>query len=99
MKSIHVKKSKQIVRLLKQKREENGITQRQLARTLHLRQNQISKIETNERRIDLLELINYCRGVDIDFMDFCNEIDGIINKRAKNHARTKQESEVEHEVR
>ena len=62
MKSIHVKKYKQIVRLLKQKREENGITQRQLARTLHLRQNQISKIETNERRIDLLELINYCRG-------------------------------------
>lgn len=81
MKSIHVKKYKQIVRLLKQKREQAGITQKQLAQTLHLKQTQISKIETNERRIDLLELVNYLRGIDVPFMDFAAEVSEIVNKK------------------
>ena len=42
--------------------EAAGITQKQLASKMHLRQVTISKIETCERRIDLLELINYCGG-------------------------------------
>lgn len=60
--SIHRSKYKEIIRLLVQLRKEQGVTQCQLARNMHLRQGIISKIETCERRIDLLELINYCRG-------------------------------------
>ena len=48
--------------MLVEKRKQAGVTQKQLASKIHLRQNIISKIETCERRIDLLELINYCGG-------------------------------------
>lgn len=72
--SIHRSKYKQIIRLLVQRRKEQGVTQNQLARNMHLRQGIISKIETCERRMDLLELINYCRGVNISFIDFVAEV-------------------------
>lgn len=48
--------------MLVERRKTAGITQKQLASKIHLRQVIISKIETCERRIDLLELINYCGG-------------------------------------
>lgn len=74
MKSIHRKRYKEITALLVEKRKLAGVTQKQLARVLHLRQNIISKIETNERRIDLLELIQYLDGLNVPFRDFVNEV-------------------------
>lgn len=60
--------------MLVEKRKASGITQKQLASKMHLRQVIISKIETCERRIDLLELINYCGGVNVPFLTFAEEV-------------------------
>lgn len=62
MYSIHRQKYKKIISMLVERRKAAGITQKQLASKIHLRQVIISKIETCERRIDLLELIYYCGG-------------------------------------
>lgn len=69
--------------MLVEKRKQAGITQKQLASKLHLRQNIISKIETCERRIDLLELINYCGGVNYPFLSFVQEVSEKVIKDEK----------------
>lgn len=60
--------------MLVERRKTAGITQKQLASKIHLRQVIISKIETCERRIDLLELINYCGGINVPFLQFVSEV-------------------------
>ena len=72
--SIHRSKYKVIINMLVEKRKQAGVTQKQLASKINLRQNIISKIETCERRIDLLELINYCGGVNYSFLSFVQEV-------------------------
>lgn len=69
--SIHRQKYKKIIAMLVERRKAAGITQKQLASKMHLRQVIISKIETCERRIDLLELINYCGGGKCFFPAIC----------------------------
>lgn len=75
MRSIHNKRYKAIIAYIRGKREEAGITQKQMTKVMHLRQNIISKIETCERRIDLLELLQYCRGVNVSIKEIVEHLD------------------------
>jgi transcriptional regulator with XRE-family HTH domain len=43
-------------------RKEAGLTQRQLAAKLGREQNYVARIETRQRRLDLVELIQLCRA-------------------------------------
>ena len=63
-----------MIALLRGKREANGITQIQLAEKLNVSQAVVSKIETCERRIDVVELIDVCQAINISFVDFVNEL-------------------------
>lgn len=72
--SIHSTSYKQMIALLRAKRIENNITQEQLASNLGVNQGVVSKIETCERRIDVIELMNICRCINIDFIEFVTEI-------------------------
>ena len=67
---------------MRKKREEAGITQKDMTKVMHLRQNIISKIETCERRIDLLELLQYCGGVNVSIQEIVDHLDRI-NTSAK----------------
>lgn len=69
MRSIHDKRYRRIIAFIVGHREEAGITQVQLSKMLHLRQEIISKIENCDRRIDILELIDYCSHVGISISD------------------------------
>lgn len=40
-----------------------------------MQQSYVSKIETCERRLDILELMNICEALDLSFIDFVREID------------------------
>lgn len=62
-----------MIALLRQKRELAGITQIQLSNKLGVSQTIISKIETCERRIDVIELIDICNVINVSFVDFLNE--------------------------
>jgi transcriptional regulator with XRE-family HTH domain len=47
-------------------RKAAGLTQRQLAAALGREHNFIARIETGQRRLDLVELVQLCRACDAD---------------------------------
>lgn len=77
-KSIHQKRYHTIIALLRQKREAAGITQIQLAEKLNVSQTVVSKIETCERRLDVVELIDICDAISISYLDFLSELNNKI---------------------
>ena len=74
-KSIHTKLYQRMIARLRAKREEKGLSQYQLSQILNVPQPYVSRIETCERRIDILELMNICEALDISLIDFVREID------------------------
>ena len=74
-KSIHSHLYHQVIERLRGKREKMGIAQAQLADLLKVNQTFVSRIETCERRLDILELMNICEALDLSFIDFVREID------------------------
>ncbi|MBD5213237.1 MAG: helix-turn-helix transcriptional regulator [Bacteroidales bacterium] len=73
-KSIHQTRYHIMIALLRQKRELAGITQIQLSNKLGVSQTVVSKIETCERRIDVIELIDICNVINVSFVEFLNEL-------------------------
>jgi transcriptional regulator with XRE-family HTH domain len=56
--------------LLRQMRKDAGLRQSELAERLGKPQSFVSKVETGERRLDLIELRDYCAGCGIDLRSF-----------------------------
>lgn len=56
--------------LLKSTRESAGMTQTALAKKLNRPQSFVSKYESGERRIDLIELREICKALKISLTDF-----------------------------
>jgi len=56
--------------LLRETRETAGVTQAELARRLNVPQSFVSKIESGERRIDLVELQAVCAALNTSLTDF-----------------------------
>lgn len=55
-KSIYSKNHRYLVKQLKKARKEAGLTQREVAQLLGKTQSYISKIESGQRRIDIVQL-------------------------------------------
>ena len=53
---IYTKKHKRIIKRLIQARKKSGLTQKQVAKKLARSQSYISKIESGQRKIDIIEL-------------------------------------------
>ena len=66
---------KPLLALLRQLRSDAGLTQAQLAARLHRDQTFVSKYESGERRLDILELRAVCRATDMDFVEFIERLD------------------------
>ena len=73
-KSIHQKRYRTMIALLRKRRETIGMTQIQLAEKLNISQAVVSKIETCERRLDLIELIDVCDSMNVSIVEFFNEL-------------------------
>ena len=73
-KTIHSEEYTALLRLLRQKRQDAGLTQLQLARALKASQSFIGKCERGERRIDVLELQAFCRVLGIELQAFMVEL-------------------------
>ncbi len=73
-KSIHNSSYKAVIALLRQKRTERGVTQEKMAELLEISQATLSKIESCERRLDIIELRQFCRVLNIPFLEFMGEI-------------------------
>ena len=66
----------QLLELLKQVRNEAGLRQIDLAKRLKQPQSYISKYESGERRLDLLELNQVCKACGISLVEFVKRFDG-----------------------
>ena len=73
-KTIHSVEYTALLKLLRQKRQDAGLTQLQLARALKTSQSFIGKCERGERRIDVLELQAFCRVLGIELQAFMVEL-------------------------
>ena len=74
-KSIHSHLYHQVIGRLRSKREMGGVTQVQLAELLKVNQAFVSKVESCERRLDIIELHHICQVLGISFVDFIQEVD------------------------
>lgn len=69
--------------LLRKVREDLGVTQTQLADLLEATQTFVSKCERGERRLDVIELRQWCTALGIDFGDFAQQLNALSEKPGK----------------
>jgi transcriptional regulator with XRE-family HTH domain len=69
-KSIFSVAQEKLQKLLRQVRTEAGFTQNELAEKLQRPQSFVSKYESGERRLDLVELRQICDALKISLSDF-----------------------------
>lgn len=73
-KSIHSKNYKSLLAWLKQERLAKGLSMRKLAEQLECPHSLIGKIEQGERRLDIVEYVEYCKSLSIDPVEGINLI-------------------------
>lgn len=70
MKGIPDKAEQALLQMLRRMRIDAGVTQADLATRLGVPQSVISKYESGERRLDILELRQVCRALGLSLPDF-----------------------------
>lgn len=63
------------------RRNELGLTQRSLGDKLGVVHSFVGKVETGDRRLDIFEFIEYCKGLDLDPIEVLKEIDAQFNNQ------------------
>lgn len=74
-KSIYTEEYKLMLDALRRMREVAGVTQAELAKRLGITQSALSKWERGERRMDVIEVRNYCLAMYTDFRTFITDIE------------------------
>lgn len=69
-KSRYSKKYAQLLRTLREARKDAGLTQTQVAQHFDAHASFVSKCESGERRIDVVELAEFCRLYGIRLAEF-----------------------------
>lgn len=64
--SIHTERQKRLIELLRTTREKAGITQIQLARRLGKYKTYVSKYETGERQLDVVEFMAVAEALGLE---------------------------------
>ncbi len=75
-KTIYSQDSKILTNALRNGRKAQGLTMRQLAEKMDVHHSVIGKIETGERRLDVIEFIEYCNILGIEPNNIINAIIG-----------------------
>jgi transcriptional regulator with XRE-family HTH domain len=66
--------------LLKRIRQDKGIRQIELAEKLGVPQSFVSKYESGDRQLDILELRQVCKAVGISMQDFIRKLEDSLNE-------------------
>lgn len=72
--TLHSPAYKRFLRELKAMRLRAGLSQEQVAKKLRQRQTYVSKSENGERRLDLIEWLNFCRACGEDPKGFLDRL-------------------------
>lgn len=78
-KSLYKKENEIFVQVFTELRNKKGLLQTDLAKKLNVHQSFISKIETGQRRVDIIELREICRQLNTNIVDFCKAFEKKIN--------------------
>lgn len=70
VKSVHSVEYRAFLRLLKRARKDADLTQEQVARALGVPQSMVSRCESGERRVDVIELRAFARLYKWEVQDF-----------------------------
>jgi transcriptional regulator with XRE-family HTH domain len=76
-KTIYSQDQTRLLGLLKSARSEAGLTQAQLAQRLRVPQSFVSKYESGERRLDLIELREICKIFEISLISLLKRFDDL----------------------
>jgi len=68
-KSLQTRKHRQLAELLRTIRIESGLTQVDIAERLGETQSAVSKVESGQRRLDLVQLQTYCKAIGVSLRD------------------------------
>ena len=60
--------------MLRKKRLDANLSQKELAKRLSVKRSFVGKTERGERRIDVIELQAMCRALGVDFIEFMIEL-------------------------
>jgi transcriptional regulator with XRE-family HTH domain len=74
------KNQKALLALLRQIRVDAGLLQADLGKALRMPQSVVSKYESGERRLDILELRQVCDAVGLSLGDFVERLDQALKK-------------------
>ena len=74
MSSIHDPRDRRLIQKLIAIRELRKITQVELATSLEKNQSYIAKVENYDRRIDIIELYDWLKALDVPIENFLKEI-------------------------
>ncbi len=74
-KNLWTERQERLQSLLRSLRRESGLTQVQLADRLGRPQSYVSKYETGERRLDILELQDICTACGSTLSSFCKKLE------------------------
>lgn len=80
-KSIYTDEYRVLLRLLREAREESGVTQVELARRLAQTQSYVSKIELGDRRLDLVQLRTILIALGANLRDFVARFEAALADR------------------
>jgi len=73
-KSQHTREYRRLIEALREAREQSGFTQQEVAKRLRVYASFVSKCESGERRLDVVELAEFCRIYDIDLVSFLRSV-------------------------
>jgi len=82
-KSLNSKEAKILIEMIYQLRASSGLRQSDLAKALKVPQSFISKLESGERRIDLIELRTVLSFLKTDLIEFVMEFEKRIHESRK----------------
>lgn len=68
------------MRLLRDIRQDAHLTQRQVAERLQHHQAFVSRSETGERRLDVIELRALCRALDVPIREFIDRLEAELER-------------------
>jgi transcriptional regulator with XRE-family HTH domain len=75
VKGIPEKAEEKLQNLIRRIRADAGVTQAELATRLGMPQSVVSKFESGERRLDILELRQVCRALDLSLAEFIRRLE------------------------
>ena len=80
-KSIYSREYRAVTRLLKESRENAGMSQVELAEALGQSQSFVSKAERGERRLDIVQLRTVCNVLGLSLPEFVDRLEKTLRLR------------------